>query len=37
LASLFISVTSREMAEKGIKDQTKEKKMLEEWISKHGS
>ncbi len=26
----------REMAEKGIKDQTKEKKMLEEWISKHG-
>jgi uncharacterized protein (DUF305 family) len=26
----------REMAEKGIKDQTKEKKMLEEWTSKHG-
>jgi len=26
----------REMAEKGIKDQTKEKKMLEDWTSKHG-
>lgn len=26
-----------EMAKQGIEDQTKEKKMLEEWISKHGS
>tara|TARA_A200000159_G_scaffold147116_1_gene153914 strand:+ start:221 stop:562 length:342 start_codon:yes stop_codon:yes gene_type:complete len=26
----------REMAEKGIKDQTKEQTMLKEWISKHG-
>lgn len=26
----------REMAQKTIKDQTKEKKMLEEWTSKHG-
>ena len=26
----------REMAQKAIDDQTKEKKMLEEWTSKHG-
>lgn len=26
----------REMAEKGIKEQTKEQTMLKEWISKHG-
>lgn len=26
----------REMADKGIKEQTKEKKILEEWTSKHG-
>lgn len=25
----------RQMAEKGIKEQTEEQKMLEEWISKH--
>ena len=26
----------REMAEKAIKDQTKEQTMLKEWVSKHG-
>ncbi|MCX7318378.1 MAG: DUF305 domain-containing protein [Hyphomicrobiales bacterium] len=25
----------RQMAEKGIKEQSEEQKMLEEWISKH--
>jgi len=27
----------REMAEKAVKDQTKEQTMLKEWIGKHGS
>ncbi|MFX8645072.1 DUF305 domain-containing protein [Acinetobacter baumannii] len=26
----------REMAEKGIKEQSKEQAMLKEWIAKHG-
>ncbi len=27
----------RKMAKKGIEEQTKEQKMLREWIAKHGS